>query len=61
MAEFRPGTPEQAGFLADLLAHGLLIESGVPGVYGRGAAFERIRAAFDALVTRAAAVDSSSR
>lgn len=61
MAEFRPGTPEQAEFLADLLAHGLLIDSGVPGVYGRGTTFERVRWAFDALVTRAAAVDGPER
>jgi len=54
MAEFRPGTPDQAAFLAELLAAGLLIDSGVPGVYGRGAEFERVRWAFDGLVTRAA-------
>ena len=41
MAEFRPGTPDQTAFLADLVAHGLLIESGVPGVYGRA---EELRA-----------------
>ena len=51
MAEFRPGTPDQTAFLADLVAHGLLIESGVPGVYGRAGEFERVRGAFDALVT----------
>jgi seryl-tRNA synthetase len=61
MAEFRPGTPEQADFLAELVAAGLLIESGVPGVYGRGAQFERVRSAFDALVTRTAAVDEPER
>jgi seryl-tRNA synthetase len=57
VAEFRPGTEEQTAFLTDLVGHGLLIESGVPGVYGRGAQFERVRLAFDALVTRTAAVD----
>lgn len=61
MAEFRPGTPDQTAFLADLLAHGLLIESGVPGVYGRGQEFERVRGAFDALVTRTALVDEPER
>jgi seryl-tRNA synthetase len=35
---------EQAEFLAELLAAGLLIESGVAGVYGHGEQFERIRA-----------------
>ena len=61
MAEFRPGTPDQAAFLADLVAHGLLIESGVPGVYGRAGEFERVRGAFDALVTRTAVVDEPER
>ena len=61
MAEFRQGTPEQTEFLAELIAHGLLISSGVPGVYGRGEAFERVRWAFDELVTRTAAVDEPER
>jgi seryl-tRNA synthetase len=61
VAEFRHGTPDQAEFLADLLEHGLLIDSGVPGVYGRGQAFERVRGAFDELVTRSAAVDAPER
>ncbi len=61
MAEFRPGTPEQAEFLSELLDRGLLVDSGVPGVYGRSEDFERVRTAFDALVTDAAAVDSPER
>jgi seryl-tRNA synthetase len=55
MAEFRPGSPEQDAFLRELAEHGLLIPSGVPGVYGRGAVFEDVRERFDALVSRAAA------
>lgn len=61
MAEFRPGSADQTAFLEELLAAGLLIDSGVPGVYGRGAGFERVRGAFDALVTRTAAVDGPER
>lgn len=61
MAQFRAGTPEQAAFLAELTSAGLLIESGVPGVYGRGERFERIRIAVDALVTRTASVDGPER
>lgn len=61
MAEFRPGTSEQAAFLAELMSAGLLIDSGVPGVYGRGAQFERIRTGFDAMVTRAAVPDEPER
>jgi seryl-tRNA synthetase len=61
VSEFRPGTPEQAAFLSELIGRGLLIESGVAGVYGRGEQFERVRAALDALLTRAAFVDSPQR
>jgi seryl-tRNA synthetase len=61
VAEFRPGTSRQAEFLDELLEHRLLLESGVPGVYGRGEAFERIRMAFDSLVTRAASPDDPER
>lgn len=53
MAEVRPGTPDQARFLNELIDHGLLIDSGVPGVYGRGAAFEEVLRSFDDLVTGA--------
>jgi seryl-tRNA synthetase len=55
VADFRPGTSEQQEFLHDLVDAGYLIESGVAGVYGRGEAFERVRLAFDARVTVAAA------
>lgn len=57
MAEFRAGTPEQAEFLSELLDAGLLVESGVSGIYGRNDAFERIRCGFDACVTEAAAAE----
>jgi seryl-tRNA synthetase len=54
MADFRPGTSEQAGFLAELVDRRLLIETGIPGLYGRGGAFEDTRERLAALVTRAA-------
>lgn len=53
MATLRPATSEQAAFLAELVARHLLIETGVPGVYGRGGAFEDVRERVAALVTRA--------
>jgi seryl-tRNA synthetase len=59
VAEFRPGTPDQASFLADLVEGGLLVESGVPGVYGRARGFEDIRLRFDDLVSRAAAAEGA--
>ena len=45
-------TPEQARLLSELLDRRLLIATGVPGVYGRGAEFERVREQLAALVSR---------
>jgi seryl-tRNA synthetase len=58
VADFRPGTPDQETFLRDLVGAGYLIESGVPGVYGRGDRFERVRLGFDAMVTAASETES---
>ena len=57
MAEFRAATSEQEAFLADVLGAGLLIESGVPGVYGRSDAFEDVRSCVDRRITAAAEPD----
>src|SRR3954466_2285160 len=54
MAAFREAAPDQALLLEALVDAGLLIPSGVPGVYGRGSDFEDVRQRFDAYVTRAA-------
>jgi seryl-tRNA synthetase len=53
MAEFRPATPEQAEFADALVAAGL------PGVHGRSAVFEDVRARFAEAVSRAAAADGA--
>ncbi len=58
MPEFRAGSPEQVSFAQDLVDAGLLVPTGVEGVFARGADFERVRLAFDALVTRAAAPEA---
>jgi len=58
VADFRPGTPDQEEFLRELVGAGYLIESGVPGVYGRGDLFERVRLGFDAKVTAASETES---
>jgi seryl-tRNA synthetase len=58
VSDFRPGTPDQEDFLRDLFGAGYLIDSGVPGVYGRGDAFERVRLGFDAKVTAASETES---
>jgi seryl-tRNA synthetase len=39
----REASTDQAEFLSELLAAGLLLESGVPGVYGHSDTFEEIR------------------
>jgi seryl-tRNA synthetase len=50
LAGGQAATVAQRAFLDELTARELLIPSGVPGVYGRGEAFEAIRRALDALV-----------
>ena len=42
----------RAAFLAELMAAGLFVPSGVDGVYGRGDRFEEIRTAIEDLITR---------
>ncbi len=54
-------SPDQAALRRALLEHGLLIETGVAGVYGRGAAFEDVREAIGDLVTRTAAGERPER
>ena len=46
---------QQEAFLADLIERGLLIESGAPGVFGHGAAFEDVRTRLASLLSREAA------
>jgi seryl-tRNA synthetase len=57
VAEYRPAAPDQEAFLEELVAARLLVRTGVPGVYGRGGAFEDVRLRFDDLVARLAAPD----
>src|ERR1700694_5124876 len=38
----RPATPEQAALLSELLDRRLLIDTGVPGLYGHGGSFEEL-------------------
>jgi seryl-tRNA synthetase len=57
VGSYREATAEQAEFMACLLGAGLLVETGAAGVYGQGAAFERVREGFTAAVGRAAAGD----
>jgi len=53
------GTAEQQSYLFELVAYGHFLPSGEPGLYGRGAEFERVRNGFDALVSSIAAPDNA--
>ncbi len=55
MPGVRPASPDQAALLSELVDRRLLIETGVPGVYGRSGDFEDVRERVATLVTRAAA------
>jgi seryl-tRNA synthetase len=41
--QVKPATPDQQAFLRELFAAGLLIDTGVPGLYGHSAKFEEVR------------------
>jgi seryl-tRNA synthetase len=60
-ATIREASPEQAQFLVELIDGGLLLESGVPGVYGHGAVFEEIRERLAERVTAEAAALGAER
>jgi len=47
-------SPTSREFVAELIAGGLLIETGVPGVFGKNGAFESVVRGIDALVEAAA-------
>lgn len=57
----RPASDDQVEFLEELLREGLLIESGVAGVYGHGQAYEHVCDRLSAVVTGLAAADGPSR
>ncbi|MEY2432677.1 MAG: hypothetical protein QOC92_2402 [Acidimicrobiaceae bacterium] len=61
MAGFRAGSPDQESFLDELLGHGLLIASGVPGLFGHGERFDAVLTAVDRLIARTTAVDQAER
>jgi seryl-tRNA synthetase len=61
LAEFRPATPDQDELRRSLLDAGLLIDTGVLGVYGRSAEFEAIRKGVNDVVSRAAEPDDAEK
>ncbi len=54
-------TPQEKAFYDDLVSAKLVIPSGVPGVFGRGAVFEDVIERFNQLITRVAADDGAER
>jgi hypothetical protein len=50
-------TVAHEAFRDELLAHGLLVDMGVPGLYGRSFAFEQVIERFDDLISLSAAGD----
>ena len=57
MATYREASPEQAAFLTSLIDAGLLLDTGAPGLLGQGPAFDDVREAFTAAVTRTSGSD----
>jgi seryl-tRNA synthetase len=60
-AEVRAADPEQAEFMAELVANGLLLESGIPGLYGHSDLFESIRMRLDERLSAEAAARGAER
>ncbi len=56
-----PAAGEEASFLGELLDRGLLIDSGVAGLYGHSAEFEDVRSALERLLTRTAVAHGARR
>ncbi|HME03715.1 MAG TPA: amino acid--[acyl-carrier-protein] ligase [Solirubrobacteraceae bacterium] len=54
----RSASPDQADFLTELVAAGLLVPTGVPGIYGRTAGFQLVLDAVAELVSAAAAPEA---
>jgi seryl-tRNA synthetase len=59
--ELRQATEEQATFLTELIEHGLLLPSGVAGIYGHNSVFEDIRVRLEAMLTREAVAQGAER
>ncbi len=59
--ETRPANEEQILFLTELVTSGVLLESGVPGIYGHSADFEDVRLRLEELLTRTAVAHGAQR
>ena len=59
--EVRAASDGQAEFLQELFDAGLLIESGVAGVYGHGPSYEQVREQLTSVVSELAAADGTTK
>jgi seryl-tRNA synthetase len=59
--EVRAASGEQTQFLSELVDHGLLLESGLPGLYGHSAEFEDVRLGLEGLLTQEAVAHGARR
>jgi seryl-tRNA synthetase len=57
----RSDSVDQRALLGELVEHGLLIESGVPGIYGHDERFEDVRLALEQMLTRDAVAHGARR
>ena len=53
--DVKPASADQASFVRELVEHGLLIDTGVPGIYGHNAVFEAVRLRLGELLSNEAA------
>jgi seryl-tRNA synthetase len=60
-AQTRTATPDQAALMADLVRNGLLLESGVPGIYGHSEVFEAVRLRLDERLSSEAALRGAEK
>ena len=59
--QVREASNDQAELLEELVEEGLLIPSGVPGIYGHNEDFEDVRLRLEALLTREALRNGAKR
>lgn len=61
VTQVREASADQTEFLAQLIRQGLLLESGVPGVYGHSSVFEDVRGRLDERLSAEAAARGAER
>jgi len=60
-AETRTATADQATLMSELVRNGLLLESGIPGIYGHSEVFEAVRLRLDERLSSEAALRGAEK